>query len=132
MILSPLSPYPTLMRSVLLLAVVCGAVLVSVAASSGSPGRQPPSQATAAAQGAPVKVRMRRNKFRPRRVVVRLGRRVRWTNRDRYAHTVTSDRLGINKVVRGRKTFTFRPLKRGRFAYFCLIHANQTGVLIVR
>jgi len=132
MILSALSPYPTLMRSLLLLGVVCGAVLASVAASSASSGSQAPSQARAAAQGSVVKVRMRRNRFRPHRVVVRLGQRVRWINRDPRVHTVTSDRLGINKVVRRRKTFTFRPRKRGRFAYFCLIHANQTGVLVVR
>jgi plastocyanin len=76
---------------------------------------------------------MRNNKFRPHRVVVPLGRTVRWKNLDEAAHTVvTQNQMIRSKAILSGRTFRYRPRKRGRIRYFCTIHANQDGLLIVR
>jgi plastocyanin len=49
------------------------------------------------------------------------------------AHTVASADLKLSsEAIRGGESFSYRPRRRGRFDYYCTIHANQTGVLIVR
>ena len=76
---------------------------------------------------------MKHNKFRPKRVVVRLGQTVRWTNHDQVAHTVAAQRPSIaSEAIGPGATFTYRPRRRGTIRYFCTIHANQNGVLVVR
>ena len=73
---------------------------------------------------------MRNNKFRPHRVVVPLGRTVRWKNLDEAAHTVvTQNQMIRSKAILGGQTFRYRPRKRGRIRYFCTIHADQDGML---
>ena len=80
-----------------------------------------------------VPVAMRHNHFVPRRIIARLGQTVRWTNRDAAAHTVASAALHLSsEAIRGGKSFSYRPRRRGTFAYYCTIHAGQTGVLVVR
>jgi plastocyanin len=126
------------LSTALVLAVVAAiaAVAVAVAAAAGpSPSSASPRQ-PAASRAAPskiVRVGIRRNRFHPRRVVVRLGQRVRWRNRDPRLHTVVSQDLGFNAEAFGRgKTFTYRTRRRGTFDYFCTLHLNQEGVLVVR
>ena len=132
MSLSPPLAYPSVMRSpALLLAATALLALGAAAPGASSPARPPATAETAAA--APVKVVMRDNKFRPHRVVVPLGRTVRWKNLDEAAHTVvTQNQMIRSKAILGGQTFRYRPRKRGRIRYFCTIHADQDGILIVR
>jgi plastocyanin len=89
--------------------------------------------AAAPASGASVPVAMRHNHFVPHRIVVRVGQTVRWTNRDSVTHTVASAALHLSSEgIPGGKSFSYRPRRRGTFAYYCTIHAGQTGVLVVR
>lgn len=109
----------------LLLAALC-----LVAAGCGDDSRPAP---TASKPPHTVEVAMRDNQFAPRRIVVRLGQTVRWTNRDAVAHTVASQQLGLaSEAIDGGQTFSYRPTRVGRFKYYCTIHAGQTGVLVVR
>ena len=109
----------------LLLAAAC-------LAAAGCGGAEKPS-ATATEQPAGVQVDMKDIRFVPRRVVVRLGQTVRWTNRDAAVHTVASAKLRLSSEgIRQGESFSYRPRSAGRFAYYCTIHAGQTGVLIVR
>ena len=120
------------MRRAVLLAAVC---LAAASGCGGDGGAEPAATAAASAPARPaiVDVAMRHNRFRPHRIVVRLGQAVRWTNRDAVAHTVASQDLKLSsEAIRAGQTFRYRPRRRGRFAYFCTIHAGQTGVLIVR
>jgi plastocyanin len=114
-------------------AIVLTAVLV-LAAGCGGTGHAARSTVTANLQGrGVVRVTMRHNRFRPHRVVVRLGQTVRWTNHDAVAHTVASAQLHLSSdAIRAGKSFSYRPRARGKFAYYCTIHAGQTGVLVVR
>jgi plastocyanin len=114
------------MRAVLLTA------LALLLAGCGSSSPQEPRPA-ASGEPAPGRVEMRHNRFTPARVVVGVDRTVRWTNRDAVAHTVASAALHLSsEAIRPGQAFTFRPRRAGRFAYYCTIHAGQTGVLVVR
>jgi plastocyanin len=119
------------MRPILCTTLLCAAAL---ALGASSPTSSAGTAATASPAGAkPVRVVMRKNRFHPRRAVLRLGRTVRWVNRDKTVHTVVSADLDISSDgIRGGRTFSYRPRRRGTFDYFCTIHAGQEGVLVVR
>jgi plastocyanin len=77
--------------------------------------------------------------FRPARLVVRPGILVTWKNRDRAPHNATSyarrdgRRLFRTRTIRLRGTSTARaPRTRGTYRYFCTVHPNMRGVLVVR
>jgi plastocyanin len=114
-------------------AIVLAAVLV-LGVGCGGTGHAARSTATATVTGGgAVRVTMRHNRFAPHRIVVRLGQTVRWTNHDAVAHTVASAQLRLSsEAIRAGTSFSYRPRRRGRFAYYCTIHAGQTGVLVVR
>jgi plastocyanin len=112
----------------LLFAALC----LAVAGCGG--GGSPAKPATAApALSRPVAVVMHHNRFGPHRIVVRLGQTIRWTNHDAVAHTVASQQLRLaSEAIPGGGRFSYRPRRRGRFAYYCTIHPGQTGVIVVR
>jgi plastocyanin len=80
-----------------------------------------------------VQVAMRNIKFVPARVTVKVGQTVRWTNHDTVAHTVASAKLKLaSEGIADGQSYEYRAARPGRFAYYCTIHAGQTGVLVVR
>jgi plastocyanin len=117
------------MRALILSAVL----LLAVGCAAGSEPRASQRAAGSAKSMATARVTMRHNRFHPRRVVVSVGQTVRWINRDSAAHTVASADLKLSsEAIRAGESFSYRPRRRGRFDYYCTIHANQTGVLVVR
>lgn len=77
--------------------------------------------------------------FRPARMVVSRGRLVVWKNRDRAPHNAASfarrngRRLFRTRTVGFRGEATARaPRTRGTYRYFCTVHPNMRGVLVVR
>jgi plastocyanin len=118
----------------LVLAALCLALAGCGSSSSSPPAASAtPDPTVAAAKSNVVDVTMRNIKFVPATTTVKLGQTVRWTNDDKIVHTVASSKLRLaSEGINGGDTFTYRPRKRGRFPYFCTIHAGQTGVLIVR
>jgi plastocyanin len=118
-------------RTVALLAGTCAAL--AACGGSSKPTPAPAAAPTATKQAKTVDVVMRDIRFRPHRIVVHLGQAVRWTNDDQVVHTVASSQLKVaSEGIGPGKTFTYMPKRRGTFAYFCTIHANQTGVLVVQ
>jgi plastocyanin len=96
-------------------------------------GEESKPAAESAEQPAIVRVDMKDNRFAPKRIVVRVGQEVRWTNRDAVAHTVASQQLKLaSDAIGSEHSFSYRPRRAGRFKYFCTIHVGQTGVLAVR
>jgi plastocyanin len=77
--------------------------------------------------------------FRPARITARPRQVVIWKNRDRVRHNAAAV-----KRVRGKRVFQtatrgFRaemtaraPAQPGRYAYFCTIHPQMRGTLVVR
>ena len=68
--------------------------------------------------------------FVPKEVTIRVGQRVRWTNRDALVHTTTSGNPGdadAGSIWRSGnlpdgESFTFQFDEQGEFVYFCETH----------
>jgi plastocyanin len=70
--------------------------------------------------------------FSPAAVVVPVGTTVTWTNKDVEQHTVTArDKSFDSDVVAGDKSFSFTFAKAGTYDYFCQIHPNMAGRVVV-
>lgn len=108
------------------------ALCVTVAACGGSPEKKAAETATPAPPPAVVQVTMRHNRFHPARIALQVGQTVRWTNDDTVVHTVASGSLHLSSEgIAGGHIYTYRARRPGRFAYYCTIHAGQTGVLVI-
>ena len=70
--------------------------------------------------------------FRPRRLEVERGTRVRWTNDGLAAHTTTSvsDLWDSGPLTRGQ-SFSRIFRREGTFRYGCTIHPDMTGRIVV-
>ena len=80
----------------------------------------------------PNEVWMQNMAFNPLSLTVPVGTTITWSNKDGYAHTVTSDStLFDSGNVNGSGTFTYQFTKAGTFAYHCNIHANMHANIIV-
>jgi plastocyanin len=118
---------------VLILAAVCFA---AGSCGGSTPERAPSSTPTVRPARAPrdvVQIEIKNIRFRPERVVVQLGQTVRWTNHDSVAHTVAAQTPAfVSEAITPGQTYGYRPPRKGTIQYFCTIHANQNGVLVVR
>jgi plastocyanin len=110
--------------------------------SSGAatkPSEQPADQAEGGASAGTVTVLMEDIAFRPRRVTVRRGGTITWTNEDRVEHDVAK-RSGPGRNFNSGEpgglapgsTYekTFRTL--GNIAYYCRVHPGMRGTITVR
>jgi len=70
--------------------------------------------------------------FKPKKINVTAGTKVRWINKDEIVHTVTArdDRFDAALDGKGsRFDVTFR--EPGRYAYFCARHPGMRGAIVV-
>ena len=110
---------------------VAGVPLAVLAATllGGCLGRSPSSN-----RSGEVAVSMRKLRFSPKTVTVRVGQRVRWTNDDGVDHNVTATRgASFRSSAFGQGgTYAFTPTKPGRISYVCTLHPGMSGVIVVR
>ena len=101
------------------------------------PATQPPATQPPAAPGAPAvtnaSVTIAGNQFSPASITVNVGSTVTWANNDTVTHTVTADDGSfasglVKKATSWAKTFA----TAGTFTYFCEIHPDMTGTVIVK
>ncbi len=85
----------------------------------------------------PNAITIQGNAFQPAALTVKKGTTVTWTNKDSYAHTVTS---GISPNPNGtfnsnnvsaNQTFSFKFDNTGSFDYFCMIHTQMKAKITV-
>jgi plastocyanin len=72
-------------------------------------------------------------KFQPANIQVPVGTTVTWTNNDNVGHTVTF-RNGMKdsgRIDAGGGTFRYTFASKGIFPYYCTIHPDMVGVVIV-
>ena len=104
----------------------CAAALVIYFQSAALGARQ-------GAQPARAAITIENYAFEPDPITVRPGTTVVWTNRDEVAHNVVS-RDGLftspDLEANGRFEYTFK--KAGTFDYFCSIHPEMKGRVIVK
>jgi plastocyanin len=106
--------------------------LIALAGLAGCGGEKTAATPTPTAAPKLVQVAMRDIKFVPARTTLKVGQTVRWTNRDKVQHTVASAALKLASEGIGEgQSFEYRATRAGKFAYYCTIHAGQTGVLVV-
>jgi plastocyanin len=117
-------------RVILLVAAALALVVMLFVVSAGAQ-----EQATVGAQQQATRtVKIEDFTFKPARIVVRPGTRITWVNRDSAPHTVTANNGAFDSgtLQRGERfSRTFRRAGK-RFAYFCEIHPEMQGKVIVR
>jgi plastocyanin len=117
---------------------VWGVSMRRIAADSRSPqpsvgGTIGPTATTGAASG--VKVSIDNFIFDPKEIIVAVGTTVTWVNTDDLPHTATSTaspRLFDSKTLDKDDKFSFQFNAPGTYDYFCKLHPNMTGRVIVK
>ena len=88
-----------------------------------------------ASQGAPAadtKVQIDQYAFLPQRITVKPGTTVTWTNDDDDSHTVASSaKLFKSGPLDTGDKFSFTFTTPGTYAYFCSVHPQMTGTIVV-
>src|SRR5262245_6378406 len=111
---------------------ITGSVVVCAAAGAIAAGAlfYQPGSSTNAAPAPPGTVRIKGFAFAP--ATARPGATVTIVNGDGVDHTVTADAGGFNVKARGGASASFRaPSRPGTYSFFCAIHPEMTGTLVV-
>jgi plastocyanin len=71
--------------------------------------------------------------FTPATISITAGTTITWTNKDGYAHTVTSDtNLFDSGNLASNGTFKYTFATAGTFPYHCSIHKSMTATVVVK
>ncbi|MBD8898146.1 cupredoxin family copper-binding protein [Rhodanobacter sp. DHG33] len=94
----------------------------AVAASSRSPAEKP------------NRIEIRNFMFTPKTLVVPVGARVEWINRDEEPHTVVSanGQFAPSKALDSNDSYAATFGKPGTYVYYCTVHPFMTGTVIVK
>ena len=76
------------------------------------------------------------NSYNPNPIEVKVGETVTWINNDSSPHTVTSSSNDNSStfdsnILMQSETFTFTFDKEGQYPYFCTLHPNMVGSVVV-
>jgi plastocyanin len=70
--------------------------------------------------------------FTPATITVTAGTTITWTNKDGYAHTVTSDsKIFDSGNLASGSTFSYTFATAGTYPYHCGIHTSMTATVVV-
>jgi plastocyanin len=73
--------------------------------------------------------------FSPQVITVKVGTTITWTDKDGFAHTVTSDSgpasFNSGDLTPSGGTFKFTFSQAGTYSYHCMIHPSMTATVIV-
>jgi plastocyanin len=115
---------------------------VTPAAAAKAPPAKKKAAAKPAFHGRTVYVTMRRLKFSPRTVHIRIGDRVVWRNRDNVGHNVTTqeDPAGVNLVdlasstIKPGSAYAYVARYTGTAHYVCTLHPTtmQANLVVAR
>jgi plastocyanin len=68
----------------------------------------------------------------PNPIRIRVGQTITWTNHDNEAHDVTAeDGIFNSGPIAFHASFRWRAVRPGRYPYFCTLHPDMHGVIIV-
>lgn len=114
---------------IMAVAVIAGCKRNDYSTNSVSPGASP----------GPNEVWMQGMSFYPASKTVSAGTTITWTNKDNYAHTVTSgtpgapDGLFNSGNINGGGSFSYKFNTAGTIKYYCIIHgAMMTATMTVQ
>ena len=78
------------------------------------------------------RVRVRDNVFKPKRITIDVGDRVKWVNRGESSHTTTAKDGSWDKEMAPGQPARVRFSQAGTYRYFCRFHDDMRGKIIVR
>ena len=114
-------------RDYLLPVVVAMAFYLSTSADA--------TKGDAKSEGKPMTVMMKSLSYDPKKLEVRVGDSVVWTNKARTTHTATSDDEGktfdTDEVEPGKSSKPVKFEKEGEFKYHCKVHGKTMSATIV-
>ena len=111
---------------------ITGSLVVCAAAGALTAGAlfYQPGTSTSAVPAPAGTVQIKGFAFTP--ATARRGAAVTIVNGDSVDHTVTADAGAFNVKARGGASVTFRaPSRAGTYTFFCTIHPEMTGTLVV-
>ncbi len=123
-----------MMRRLFVLVTLAGVIVGAAACSSSAPKVAPPLAPVDMRGHAQVEIDAHLNQFSPAAVIVDVGTKVTWKNRDSVVHNVkkSADAVDFGAAF-GTDTFgpgqsySFTFAKAGTFFYTCTIHAAMSG-----
>jgi plastocyanin len=83
------------------------------------------------AQAGTIRVTIENLDFGPKDVKAKVGDTIEWVNKDVFAHTATAVNGAWNVKLAPKQTGHLVLKKSGTFDYFCKIHPNMRGRVIV-
>ncbi|MGC2712725.1 MAG: cupredoxin family copper-binding protein [Pseudolabrys sp.] len=96
-------------------------ILLVAVAIAGSPVR-----------AADTEVKIDNFTFNPQQVTVKAGHTITWVNHDDIPHTVTSQTQAFrSKALDTDDKFSFTFATPGTYPYFCALHPQMTGTIVV-
>lgn len=104
---------------------VLGLIMVNCGCTKSACEMQP------SAQGA-NEVWIQNTAFNPSTITVSINTTIKWTNKDGFPHTVTSDSGWFDSgAINSNATFSRQFTSSGTFAYHCSIHPGMLAKVIV-
>jgi len=86
----------------------------------------------AAADPTPADIKIDNFTFAPQRLTVRAGTTVTWRNQDDIPHAIASATQGFkSKALDTDDTYAFTLTTPGTYEYFCSLHPQMTGTIVV-
>lgn len=119
--------------------VIAGAIVAAQVLSGNIPdGDSRPGNGTGsppAVNGTRVSIadNARDDSYRPNPVELKAGETVTWVNDDSTVHTATAnDRTFDSGVLMEGDSFSFTFDREGEYAYYCDVHPNMVGTVVVK
>ncbi len=120
------------MPTAVLALVVPVLALIAAMGTRAVEGAATTSSAAAASTGTPS-VTIKNFAFRPAQLTVAKGSKLKITNADGVAHTLSARNDSFSSpVLDPGKRATITLGKSGTFAFYCKIHASMTGTVVVK
>ena len=80
-----------------------------------------------------MQVLLQSSVFNPTTLTVAANTTVKWTNKDSYAHTVTSDSTMFDSGnLPSAGTYSYKFTTKGTYKYHCNYHSMMKGTIVVQ
>jgi plastocyanin len=109
-------------------------LFVALALLNTMRGKEPETRESAPARATKTEVIIGNFSFSPKTLTVPVGATVTWTNHDKVPHLVTStkDQFKKSPLLKAGQSFSNTFATGGTYSYFCSIHPQITGKIIVK
>lgn len=109
-------------------------LLVALASLTNMRGKEAETKASIPLKASKSEVVIDNFSFSPKTTAVPIGATVTWTNHDNVPHVITSadDQFKKSPVLKTGQRFSNAFATAGTYSYFCSIHPQMTGKIIVK